>query len=104
MGYGVGMTYASLGSYVDALEAAGELHRIKQPVSPLLEVTEITDRVSKSLAPGQSEDAAGFDPRHHGLGGKALLFEDVQGCDYPLLINAFGRLHILDGAFRTLKC
>ena len=46
------------------------LIRIKQFVDPVLEITEITDRVTKS-------------------GGKALLFENT-GTDFPVLINAFG--------------
>lgn len=65
--------YKSLGRFVEALERAGELIRIDAPVDPELEVTEITDRVSKS--PG---------------GGKALLFENVIGSNIPILINAFG--------------
>ncbi|MBI4666032.1 MAG: menaquinone biosynthesis decarboxylase [Nitrospinae bacterium] len=55
------------------LEQMGELVRISEKVSPELEITEITDRVSKM--PG---------------GGKALLFENVEGSSMPVLINAFG--------------
>ncbi len=82
--------YPTLRDYVDALERAGELHRVKVPVSPLLEVTQITDRVSKSTAPHTSAHATAFDPRFAHLGGQALLFENVQGTSFPLLINAFG--------------
>ncbi len=82
--------FESLGDFVAALEKAGELHRVSAPVSPLLEVTEIADRVSKSPAARLSENAEAFDPRHAHLGGKALLFENVQGSSMPLLINAFG--------------
>jgi len=46
---------------------------VKERVSPILEITEIADRMSK--APG---------------GGKALLFENVEGSSIPVLINAFG--------------
>lgn len=53
------------------MERAGELKRIAKPVSAELEITEITDRVSKA-------------------GGPALLFEKVEGHSAPLLINAFG--------------
>src|SRR5438105_1759594 len=56
------------------LEKRGRLHRITVPVSPDLEITEITDRVSKGPA---AENVA-------------LLFERVEGSDMPLLINAFG--------------
>ena len=65
------MAYSSLRDFVKALESAGELKRIKAKVSPNLEITEITDRVSKSEGP-------------------ALLFENVEGSEMPLLINAFG--------------
>ncbi len=84
------MPYATLQELVDQLDAAGELHRISAEVSPYLEITEIADRVSKSPAARLSEHAAAFDPVHAGLGGKALLFENVAGSKLPLLINAFG--------------
>jgi 4-hydroxy-3-polyprenylbenzoate decarboxylase len=64
------MSYKSLSHFINALESAGELVRISEPVSPKLEITEITDRVSKN-------------------NGKALLFEN-NGTDFPVLINAFG--------------
>ncbi len=82
--------FPTLRDFVNALDQAGELHRITAPVSPILEVAQITDRVSKSPAPHTSEAAQQFDPRHAHLGGKALLFENVQGTNTPLLINAFG--------------
>src|SRR2546427_1660197 len=55
-----------------ALERAGELKTIHTPVNPILEIAEITDRVSKT-------------------GGPALLFQNVEG--HPgsqVLINQFG--------------
>ena len=67
------MPYHSLREFIDRLENENELVRIKDHVSPILEITEITDRVSKQ--PG---------------GGKALLFENVEGSNIPVLINAFG--------------
>ena len=67
------MAYHSLREFVHRLENENELVRIKDHVSPILEITEITDRVSK-----QSD------------GGKALLFENVEGSNIPVLINAFG--------------
>ncbi|MEX2216309.1 MAG: hypothetical protein WD768_19515, partial [Phycisphaeraceae bacterium] len=82
--------YASLREFVTALEKAGELVRIKARVSPMLEISEIADRVSKSDAPRVSEHAKEFDPRHAHFGGKALLFENVEGSSMPVLINAFG--------------
>ena len=59
---------------VARLEQAGRLRRVSVPVSRDLEITEITDRVSK----GPSERNV------------ALLFERVEGSDMPVLVNAFG--------------
>ena len=67
------MNYAGLQDFVKVLEEEQELIRISAPVSSYLEITEIADRVSK-----------GKD------GGKALLFEKVEGSAFPVLINAFG--------------
>jgi len=67
------MGYKSLQHFVEVLEKQGELVRIKEPVSPYLEITEITDRVSKKFGP-------------------ALLFENVPGYDMPVLMNAFGSM------------
>lgn len=101
--------YRTLRDFIEALDEAGELHRISAPVSPILEISEIADRVSKSPAPTVSEYAKKFDPRHAHLGGKALLFENVEGSDIPLVINAFGSyrrmemaLGCIDGGFEAL--
>jgi len=74
------MTLDTLGEFISAIEAAGELVRINEPVRAKLELTEITDRVMKQ--PG---------------GGKALLFEHVILDDgsrspYPVAINLFGSM------------
>ena len=66
------MAYKSLRAFIDTLEQAGELIRIKTFVDPILEIAEITDRVSKT--PDRN---------------KALLFENT-GTDFPLLINSMG--------------
>lgn len=66
------MAFKNQQEFIDALERAGELVRIKHFVDPKLEIAEITDRVSKM--PG---------------GGKALLFENT-GYDFPVLMNAYG--------------
>ncbi|MGE4568457.1 MAG: menaquinone biosynthesis decarboxylase [Bacteroidales bacterium] len=66
------MLYGSLKAFVTALEGEGELIRVKNRVSPLLCMAEVTDRLSK--LPG---------------GGKAVLFENT-GTDFPVLMNAFG--------------
>src|SRR5690554_6400312 len=84
------MSYASLRDFIDALDKAGDLHRISAKVSPLLAITKIAGRVSKAPAANVSEHAAAFDPRHADLGGEALLFENVEGSSMPLLINALG--------------
>jgi|JYMV01.1.fsa_nt_gi 4-hydroxy-3-polyprenylbenzoate decarboxylase len=75
------MNYPSLKEFIDRLELEGELLRIKQPVSPILEIAEITDRISKQPGDRASNKAGG---------GKALLFENVEGSSMPVLINAFG--------------
>ncbi|MEO0483035.1 MAG: UbiD family decarboxylase [Planctomycetota bacterium] len=83
--------YPDLASFIEALDRAGELARIDARVSPVLEITKIADRQSKSPAPGSASEATQRnDPRFHHLGGKALLFTNVEGSDRPLLINAFG--------------
>lgn len=56
--------------WIEKLEEAGELVRIKEYVNPILEISEITDRVSKHNGP-------------------ALLFENT-GTAFPLLINSMG--------------
>ncbi len=66
------MAYKSLRAFVEKLEEAGELVRIKAFVDPELEISEITDRVSKT--PDRN---------------KALLFENT-GTQFPLLINSMG--------------
>jgi len=83
--------YQSIREFVEALAAAGELKRVTARVSPLLEITEIADRMSKSPAPFVgSKSSQANDPRFHNRGGYALLFEDVQGSNIPVLINTFG--------------
>jgi 4-hydroxy-3-polyprenylbenzoate decarboxylase len=66
------MAWKNQQAFIDALENAGELIRIKEFVDPKLEIAEITDRISKS-----------------GQGGKALLFENT-GYGFPVLMNAYG--------------
>lgn len=67
------MAYSSLAEFVELLEKKGELVRIREEVDPVLEITAMADKVSKSAG-----------------GGKALLFENCKGSAFPLLINAFG--------------
>ncbi|MBX3357619.1 MAG: UbiD family decarboxylase [Phycisphaeraceae bacterium] len=83
--------YETTRDFVGALAAAGELKRISARVSPILEIAEITDRVSKSPAAGPpSASTIQTDRRFHSLGGSALLFENVDGSEMPVLINQFG--------------
>ena len=70
------MAYKSLRDFIDKLEAAGELVRVKEPVSTVLEMTEICTRLLNS-------------------GGPAVLFEkpvkaDGTISDMPALANLFG--------------
>ncbi len=65
------MPYEDLREFMERLESEGELARVKQEVSPVLEMTEIAERAVKS-------------------GGKAILFENPKGYDIPVLMNAFG--------------
>jgi len=67
------LAHADLRAFLDVLEGRRELVRVREPVSVDLEISAITDRVSKS--PG---------------GGPALLFERPEGFDVPVLINALG--------------
>jgi 4-hydroxy-3-polyprenylbenzoate decarboxylase len=64
------MSYPNLQAFIKALEHSDELIRIKDYVSPHLQISEITDRMSK----------------HN---GKALLFEN-NGTQFQLLINSMG--------------
>jgi 4-hydroxy-3-polyprenylbenzoate decarboxylase len=81
------LAYDDLRDWIKALDRAGELKRIRTEADPILEIAEITDRVSKSRDRNRdrSKDGQGI------VGGKALLFENLKG--YPgsqLLINQFG--------------
>ncbi len=65
------MAYKDIQHFMRVLERKNELKRISAKVSPILEITEIADRVMKENGP-------------------ALLFENVKGSEFPVLINAFG--------------
>lgn len=80
----------NLRDFIDQLERDGELARVRAPVSPLLEIAAIVDRMRLMPCARASRFAKDFDPLHHGLGGKALLFERVEGSDFPVAINVFG--------------
>ncbi len=83
------MAYDDLRDWIKTLEKAGELKRITQQVSPELEITEITDRVSK-IGAHDSEKSGSSDKKYH-AGGPALLFENITGHPgHKVLINQFG--------------
>ena len=65
------MAYKDLQDFIKHLDGKGLLKRIHTEVDSELEITEIADRVSKKY-------------------GSALLFENVKGSSYPVLINAMG--------------
>ncbi len=80
------MAYDDLRDWIRALEKHGELKRIGEEVSPELEITEITDRVSKIGAKPGAATKGNYAP-----GGPALLFENVKGHPgHKVLINQFG--------------
>lgn len=65
------MPFSNLRSFVSFLEAKGDLHRIRAEVDPVLEITEIANRTMAARGP-------------------ALLFENVKGSKFPLVINVLG--------------
>ena len=65
------MSYKDLRAFIALLEEQGELKRIKYPVDPQFEMTEISDRTLRQ-------------------GGPALLFENPKGYNIPVLCNLFG--------------
>jgi len=93
------MPTATLSEFLAYLEQNGELARVRARVSPILEIAEITNRVCKSPAPhaGQEMDRS-FAAN---LGGKAMLFENVEGSSIPVAINTFGSYWRLNQALGT---
>jgi 4-hydroxy-3-polyprenylbenzoate decarboxylase len=65
------MPYRDLRHFIETLETQGELKRIQTAVDVELEISEITDRISKQNGP-------------------ALLFENPKGYNIPVLINSMG--------------
>jgi 4-hydroxy-3-polyprenylbenzoate decarboxylase len=71
------LPFDDLRQWIAALDRAGELKRIRTEADPILEIAEITDRVSKSKT-GKA-------------GGPALLFQNIKNHpNQQLLINQFG--------------
>ena len=67
--------YADLNDFLSDLDKRKLLARIKEPVSPDLEIAAVTDRTSKMAG-----------------GGPALLFEQPAGFNMPVASNVFGSL------------
>ena len=65
------MKYKDLRDFIAQLESQGELKRISIEINPILEITEICDRLFKK-------------------GGPAVLFEKPRGHTIPVLGNLFG--------------
>ncbi len=84
------MSYTCLQSFLAFLEKKGELLHIQEEVSPLLEINRYVQKEVQQKSPTPSEDAKNFDNGREQVGGQALLFENVEGCDFPLAINIFG--------------
>ena len=63
--------HGDLRRFLSFLEEKGELVRVREPVSHDLEITALADRAVKR-------------------GGPALLFENVEGKDFPLVIGLYG--------------
>ena len=82
--------FQTLQDMIQAMDQQGEVLRIRDAISPILQIAAIADLHSKSKAPKVSPAARAFDPNHADRGGKALLFENVTGSDFPLVINLFG--------------
>jgi 4-hydroxy-3-polyprenylbenzoate decarboxylase len=91
------LPFDDLRQWIAALDRAGELKRIQTEVDPILEIAEITDRVSKgaSTTTDHVGTAASAVPpsaaRRAAPGGPALLFQNLKGHpNSQLLINQFG--------------
>ncbi len=65
------MGYRSLAAFLDRLESAGELVRVREPVDPVLEMAALADRAAKQEGP-------------------ALLFERPRAGGFPVAMNLFG--------------
>ena len=86
------MAYEDLREWIAALDRAGELKKVRTEVDPILEIAEITDRVSKNH-PGTAAS-----------GGPALLFQNIKGRPgAQVLINQFGSARRMNLALEVGK-
>ena len=84
------MAYDDLREWIKALDKAGELKRVQEEVDPVLEIAEITDRVSKMGRRGVRATGKKGEEKY-AAGGPALLFERVKGhAGAKVLMNQFG--------------
>ncbi len=83
------MAYRDLREFVKRLEKEGELKRIRAEVDPILEITEVTQRVARDAK------------RAPNSVGPALLFEKPKGSRVPLLVNTFGSVRRMALAFEV---
>ncbi len=94
------MPYTDLRDWIAALDRAGELRKIRTEVDPVLEITEITDRVSKSVWGRVSDPSVASSARQPG--GPALLFQNIKGHPgHQVLINQFGSPRRMDLALEV---
>lgn len=86
-------SFKNIGEFIETLESLGELRRIKEPVSPIIEISKYADAESKKPD-----------------GGKALLFENVVDGgkkSFPIAVNLFGsdrRMSLAIGAKSLASC
>jgi 4-hydroxy-3-polyprenylbenzoate decarboxylase len=78
------MAINDIHEFVDSLEKAGELKRVKTEVDTNLEIAEILRRVSYTNGP-------------------AILFENIKDYDMPVLGNAFGSIKRLEIGLETTE-
>lgn len=74
------MAFDNLQELVAFLERTNQLARIKESLSPFLEISEVSDRAVKSNGP-------------------ALLFDSPSGCRYPILTNVYGSMERIRAIF-----
>jgi 4-hydroxy-3-polyprenylbenzoate decarboxylase len=83
------VAYRDLHEFVRKLEKEGELTRVRAEVDPVLEITEITQRMARD--PGRQANSV----------GPALLFEKPKGSQVPLLVNTFGSVRRMELALEV---
>src|SRR3954451_23244474 len=93
------MATETLSDFLQLLDREGELARVAARVSPVLEIAGIADRLGKTTAPHGHNELDRSSAAN--LGGKALLFENIEGSDIPVAINTFGSYWRVNRALGT---